>query len=289
MSVDQALGEKAAALLSAGTITYRERGDGPPVVFVHGFLTNGDLWRSVVPEVADAGYRCLTPDWPLGSHRRALPDADLSPPGIAALVIEFLDHMDLSDVTLVGNDTGGAIVQMVMASMPQRVGRVVLTSCDALERFPTPLIAALPVLARIPGAVEIMVALLRWRSVQRLPIAYGWLSRRPAPAAIMDSYLAPARVDAQVRADLRRALRGMHRRHTLRAARSLPTFAQPVLLVWAAEDRLFPLDLARRLARLLPDVKLVTVADSYTHLPEDQPAALAAAIVDFGPATSIVR
>jgi pimeloyl-ACP methyl ester carboxylesterase len=133
------LGAPRSVRLPGGEIAYRERGDGPPVVFVHGLLVNADLWRAVVPVVADAGFRCLAPDWPLGSHELAMAsDADLSPPGLASLIGAFLDALDLSDVTLVANDTGGALVQVLMASRPERVSRVVLASCDALERFRRP-------------------------------------------------------------------------------------------------------------------------------------------------------
>src|SRR5215469_5235008 len=116
------LGEPRTVRLPGGEIAFRERGDGPPVVFVHGLLVNADLWRDVVPVVADAGFRCLAPDWPLGSHDCAMaPDADLSPPGLAGLIEAFLDALDLSEVTLVANDTGGALVQVLMARHPERV------------------------------------------------------------------------------------------------------------------------------------------------------------------------
>src|SRR5262245_57016573 len=87
--------------LTQGTIHYRECGEGPPVVFVHGVLVSADLWRNVVPAVADAGYRCLAPTWPLGSHPEPMrAEADLTPPGLAALIGEFLDALDLTEVTL---------------------------------------------------------------------------------------------------------------------------------------------------------------------------------------------
>ena len=123
--------------LPAGTIRYVDRGTGRPVVFVHGFLTNGTLWRKVVPRLADAGFRCIAPDWPLGSHSIAMdPEADLSPPGLAGLIVEFLAQLDLDDVVLVGNDTGGALAQMVAARKPDRVGMLVLTPCDAFRNWP---------------------------------------------------------------------------------------------------------------------------------------------------------
>jgi pimeloyl-ACP methyl ester carboxylesterase len=276
------LGEPRTVRLPGGEIAYRERGDGPPVVFVHGLLVNADLWRAVVPAVADAGFRCLAPDWPLGSHELAMtPDADLSPPGLASLIGAFLDALDLSDVTLVANDTGGALVQVLMASRPERVGRVVLASCDALERFFPPAFRFLPIMARLPGSGWLLAQSLRPRVFHRLPITYGWLTHRPIPPEVMDSYLQPARRSAGVRRDVRRFLRAVHRRHTLAAAESFGAFDRPVLLAWGEDDRLFPMSLAERLAALLPAARVVPVAGARTFIPEDQPEILAKLVAEF--------
>lgn len=281
MARSEALGTVREVDLPAGRIRYRERGEGPPVVYVHGLLVNADLWRAVVPPVAAAGLRCIAPDWPLGAHELPVPGADLSPPGVAALVATFLDQLDLRDVTVVANDTGGAITQLLMTGHPERIGRVVLTPSDSLERFFPLVFAPLPKLARIPGSMWPLTQLLRVRALQRLPFTFGWVAKRPIPPEVVDSYLLPSRRDPAVRGDLRRFLRGVHRRHTLAAARALPRFTKPVLLAWAAEDRLFPVALARRLAGLLPQATVVTIEDSHTFVPEDQPELLARLVVDF--------
>jgi pimeloyl-ACP methyl ester carboxylesterase len=281
MARSQALGITRDATLPEGRIRYHERGDGPPIVFVHGLLVSADLWRAVVPAVAGSGFRCIAPDWPFGSHEVAVPNADLSPPGAAALVASFLDRLDLSDVTVVANDTGGAITQILMTQHPERVGRVVLTSGDSLERYFPPAFAALPKLARLPGSMWILAQLLRVRALHRLPFTFGWVAKRPLPSEVVDSYLLPSRQDAAIRRDLRRFLRGVHRRHTLAAARQLPGFTKPVLLAWPQEDRLFPIELAQRLAALLSRATVVTIEDSYTFVPEDQPELLADLVVDF--------
>jgi pimeloyl-ACP methyl ester carboxylesterase len=281
MARTDALGTVHEVELPAGRIRYRERGEGPPVVFVHGLLVNADLWRAVVPGVADAGFRCIAPDWPLGSHELAMPRADLSPPGIAALIAAFLDRLDLSDVTIVANDTGGALTQILMAEHPERLGRVVLTPSDSLERFFPPVFASMPTVARIPGSLWLLAQLLRIRALHRLPIAFGWVAKRPVPREIADSYLEPSRRSKAVRDDLRRFLRGVHRRHTLAAAGAFPAFTKPVLLAWATEDRLFPLELAHRLAGLLPQATVVAIDDSYTFVPEDQPERLTSLVIDF--------
>jgi len=283
MASHQDLGAVHEVELSGGRIRYHERGDGPPVVFVHGLLVNAALWRQVVPGIAAAGLRCIAPDWPLGAHELAVPEADLSPPGVADLVAEFLDRLDLHDVTIVANDTGGAITQILMTRSPQRIGRVVLTPSDSFERFFPPMFAFLPVLARVPGSMRLLTLAMRPRALHRLPMTFGWLTKRPVPAEIVDSYLRPSRRDPAVRTDLRRFLRGVHRRHTLAAAAALPGFTKPVLLAWAAEDRLFPIELAHRLAQVLPDTRVETIADSYTFVSEDQPRRLVELVTQFAP------
>ncbi|MBD0322528.1 MAG: alpha/beta fold hydrolase, partial [Aldersonia sp.] len=140
MATNTALGPAHEVELSGARIRYHDRGDGPPIVFVHGLLVNSALWRNVVPGLVDAGYRCLTPDWPLGAHSIPVPDADLTPPGIADLIAGFLEALDLRDVTLVANDTGGAITQILLARNPARVGRVVLTPSDCYDNFLPPVL-----------------------------------------------------------------------------------------------------------------------------------------------------
>lgn len=276
-----ALGRVKEVALSGGRIRYRERGEGPAVVFVHGLLADAQLWRGVVPGLAAAGLRCIAPDWPFGAHTVPVPEADLSPPGAAALIGEFLERLDLREVTLVANDTGGAIVQILMATRPWRVARVVLTPSDSLERFFPPLFAYLPLLARVPGAVTLLLRSVAVPAFARLPFVLGGLARTRLPDRLVASATAPGLRDPGVRDDLRRFLRGVHRRHTLAAAEALPGFDRPVLLVWAVEDRIFPIALAHRLAGRLPRARIVPVHRSRTFVPIDRPDRLVEEIREF--------
>ncbi|MDX6259523.1 MAG: hypothetical protein QOH84_1211 [Kribbellaceae bacterium] len=279
---DAALGARKVVSLPGGQVEYAERGSGPPVVFVHGLLVNANLWRNVVPAVADAGYRCIAPDWPLGAHRLPMPDlADLTPPGVAKLIADFLDTLDLTDVTIVANDTGGALTQLLMAAHPERIGRVVLTPCDAFEAFFPPPYDALPKLVRLPTALWLGSRLLQLPLVQRLPNTFGWLAKSGIPPEILATYLRPIHASAAIRRDAKRFIGGVHNRYTLAAAESLPNFTKPVLLVRAADDRIFPPHLFDRLSTTLPNANLVTVEDSYSFIPEDQPTELARLIVNF--------
>ncbi|WHT16247.1 alpha/beta hydrolase [Crossiella sp. CA-258035] len=279
---DPALGTSKTVTLPSGQLAYTERGTGRPVLFVHGLLVNANLWRKVVPAVAEAGFRCLAPDLPLGAHRVPMAEAaDLTPPGVARLIAEFLDALDLTEVTIVANDTGGALTQILMANHPERIGRVVLTPCDAFEVFLPQPFTRLPTLARLPGAIWLASRCLQLPFVRRRPSAFGWLAKRGIPAEVFDSYLRPIRDSAAIRRDAKRFITGIHHRHTLAAAKALPRFDKPVLLVRAADDRIFQPPLFDRLAAILPDARIVTVADSWTFIPEDQPAELARLIVEW--------
>src|SRR4051794_20728572 len=248
------LGEAAEVQVRGGRLHYYEAGSGPPLVFVHGLLVNANLWRKVVPQLA-RDFRCITLEMPLGSHAIPMPDADLTPPGLADLVADAIEALGLEDVTLVGNDTGGGISQLVVTRRAERIGRLVLTSCDAFENFPPRLFKYVLAPARLPGA-HVAFAMLRLRPARRLPIAFGWLTKRPIDPRAEDSYVLPCLTDGGIRADLRRVLKGIRPEYTLKAAEELEHFDRPALLAWSREDRFFPPEHAERLGSILPDARL---------------------------------
>jgi pimeloyl-ACP methyl ester carboxylesterase len=165
-------------------------GEGPAIVFVHGALVNANLWRKVVPRLD--GYKRVALDLPLGSHLEAMPkNADLTPPALADLIADALEALGLDGVTLVGNDTGGALTQLVATRRSERLGAFVLTSCDAFESFPPRFFKIALAPGKIPGAIPLAFGGLRFRPMRRLPIAYGWLSNEPAEPEVSDSYVLP--------------------------------------------------------------------------------------------------
>lgn len=282
MSIAMALGERRSVEITEGSIEYRVTGRGPTIVFLHGIIANGDVWRGVVADLA-RDHRCVVPDWPLGAHRMAMrPGTDFSLPGIAAMVDQFLVAAGLDHVVLVANDTGGAVAQHVVADRPGRIAALVLTPCDAFDNFiPLP-IRHLRLLGRTGCGLWVLAQTLRWRWVQRLPIAFGRLTERAIPADIMRSYTAPLREQAGTRRDFAALVRNIHPRYTVAVAMRLSAYRRPVLLTWARERRrFFPLEHAYRLASLFPDAEVEIIEDSGPFVTEDQPQAVAAAIRRF--------
>ena len=270
--------------LSAGTIEYTDTGGGGPViVLLHGLLMDATLWDEVTAALS-SGHRCVAPTLPLGAHRRAMKvGADLSLPGIAKLVAEFLGRLGLDDVTLVGNDTGGAVVQLLAADGAPGVGRVVLASCDAFDNFPPGLTGrTLALTGKLPPTLfGLVMQQMRLRPLRRLPVAFGWLTRRGDAATAR--WIKPVLTQPDIRRETTRMLRAVFadKRLLLRAAESLPAFDRPALVIWAAGDRVMPPEHGRRLAGLLADAHLLEIPDSYTLIPLDQPAQLAEAIREF--------
>jgi pimeloyl-ACP methyl ester carboxylesterase len=275
VSVSEQLGASQRTGIGAGTIEYRERGEGPAIVFVHGVGVNGDLWREVAPRLADR-YRCVVPDLPWGSHSIPLrTDADLSLPGMARIVADFLEALDLRDVTIVANDTGGAVAQVLVGLHPERIGRLVLTSCDAFEKFPPTPQRYLLLVARSRTLMWVLAHTARFKLVQRLPTAYGFVTSRPMPVEIMRSYTSPVRENTGVRRDMRRMLAAVDTRYTFEAAERLTAFDKPALVLWAEHDKIFPREHGRLLAGLLPQGTFELVPDCRTFIPEERPDWLA--------------
>jgi pimeloyl-ACP methyl ester carboxylesterase len=265
--------------LSAGTVLYREAGAGEPILFVHGLLVDGRLWDGVAERLSDR-FRCIVPDWPMGSHTLAMsPEADLAPPAIALLVGEMIEALELDRVTLVGNDSGGAISQMLIARRPELVGRLVLTNCDTDDNFPPFPFNALPPLARLPGGTRALLEPFRLRPVRRA--VYGMLAKRPIPDELIDAWLAPSASDPRIREDARKLMAGVRKPDLVEATGRLAGYERPALFAWAPEDRFFGIERATRIAATMPNARVERIADAKTFVALDQPQRLADAIAGF--------
>ena len=259
--------------------------DGTPVVLVHGFLVDHTVWGRVPELLASRGYRVLAPTWPLAAHRIPMREgADLSPRGVARTVIAFLEALDLADVVLVGNDTGGAVCQFVIDEDPSRIGRLVLTDCDAFDTFPPFPFDLLFRLGRHERPALAVLQLMRSARLRNSKLGFGWLVRRRLGAEETERWVRPYLTDPLVRRDTTAFVRTAHARDLADVATRLPRFDKPVLLCWSPDDPFFRIALGRRLERTFPDARLVEMPGALTFVALDQPERLADEIAGFASA-----
>jgi pimeloyl-ACP methyl ester carboxylesterase len=277
------LGTARTVRVTAGEIRYFERGSGPCVVFAHGWLSNANLWRKVVALLADR-YRCIVLDLPFGAHGAPVdPEADLSPPGCGAIILDVIEALGLEDVTLVGNDSGGAYSQIGVAERPQRVARLVLASCETPgDVFPPPPFTGLRTAAQSVDFLKQALQGLRSRERRLRPEAFGLLAKHPIDDAVFDSYALPVLEDDRLLHDISKAMRSASETHVRSASEVLiAAFNKPVLLAWAVEDSVFPLAHAQAYAAALPNARIELITDAFSFTPEDQPEKLAGLIAAF--------
>lgn len=268
--------------LPQASIDYVELGpqdsSHPPVLFVHGALVDARLWSGVANSLAERGFRCILPTWPLGSHTTPVADrAVLSPQGVAELIHRFILALDLDDVTLVGSDTGGGVCQFLVDAHPERIGRLVLTNCDAFEVFPPFPFNAVFALMRSAGSTRALGSLMRLSALRHSPLAYGLLMNKPDPA-LTASWIAPARTDPAIAGDFAALARSIGHTDLTSTAPRLHRFTKPVSLVWGQRDRCFTPELGRRLAALFPNATLTEVPGARTFVSLDDPSAVVDAI-----------
>lgn len=264
--------------LPQGQVAYRVVGPAdstrPPVVLVHGFLVDSRLWDPVAEQLAARGYRCYLPDLPLGSHRTPLGRSEaLSPRGVAGLVLSFLEALDLNDVTLVGNDTGGAICQFLLDTDTSRIGRVVLTNCDAFETFPPFPFDLLFRWAGRPGVLRALLAPMRLRALRHSPLGFGLLLTDRDPA-LTASWLDPSYSRREIREEAATFLRGVDPAELEQVSSRMASYDGPVSLVWGMADRCFKPALGKRLLATFPNARFVEVPGARTFVSLEAPAAV---------------
>lgn len=264
-------------------------GEGRPLLLVHSLLVDGAIWAPLV-RLLSVSRRCLVPELPFGAHGLPLDAAaDLAPLGLADLVVEVLDAVGVASVDVIGADSGGALTQLLMAHHRDRIERVVLCPCDAYEAFPPPSLR--PLLATLNWRAGVWLTAQSSRSkLVRRPATLRRFTHAGIDAATVAGWAARLRSSAGVRRDLRKVVRGTHRRYTLAAAHANRDFPRPVLVVWGSDDRVFPRRLAERLVHDLPDARLAVLADCSLFVPLDHPHLLASLVnVHLGPPVQACR
>jgi pimeloyl-ACP methyl ester carboxylesterase len=279
MTTDQTSAGPAVVSLKQGRLAYRAAGpadsSSPPVVFVHGVLVDGRLWEPVAGRLAAEGIRSYAPTLPLGAHQSPMnPGADLSPRGVAQLLLDFIEALGLSDVTIVGNDTGGAICQILLGTGTSRIGAAVLTDCDAFGTFPPRAFALLFRALRHPAVVACLAPGLRLDAVRQGRLGFGPLTARPIDRELTRGWVQPL-ASRDIRRDLAAFARGVDPRVLLDAASRFGRFSGPVRILWGEDDPFFGAALARELSEAFPHATLSMVPGGRTFLPLDHPDDLA--------------
>jgi pimeloyl-ACP methyl ester carboxylesterase len=205
---------------------------------------------------------------------------ELSPRAVATMIRDFIEKLGLSDVTLVGNDTGGGLCQLVIDAYPDQVGRLVLTNCDAFDKFPPFPFTVVFALLRGPVSIKVLLEQMRLKALRHSPLGFGLLVK-PDPQ-LTASWLEPARNDVRIRRNLARLLRAVAKTDLTDVSTRLSRFTKPVTIVWGQRDRAFTPSLGRRLAALFPDSTLIEVPDARTFVSLDSPGAVIDAIATIG-------
>ena len=197
----------------------------------------------------------------------------------------------MDDATVVVNDTAGGLLLLSLASGHPALGRMsrlVLTNCESYDQFPPDSLKKATAIARSFPGLTTSVMRLQFRLLARSPAF-----RRRGLASVtvteldqerVQSMTGPGLRDRRVAGDWVAAMAGFRPQLLLDAAAEIPKFNRPVLLVWGEECRFFTMAQARRLAADFPDATLVPVPGAKTWVPVDNPAAVAGAIAEFGPA-----
>ena len=261
--------------ISAGTIHYEATGpeNGRPVVFVHGYMMGGELWRPVSQRLASLGLRCIAPTWPLGAHPQPLRrGADRTIFGVARIVAEVLAALDLEDVVLVGNDTGGVVTQLVAVHHPERLGALVLTSCDAFEHFPPPILKPVILAAKSKAFFRTAIQAMRAPAVRKR--AFDGLAHHNIDD-LTEIWVRPALSDRAVAEDLRQLTLSLRTDVTTGVAARLPEFDKPALIAWSADDTFFEVADGERLAATIPNAHLEVIDGARTFSMVDRPDQLA--------------
>ncbi|MGO4723184.1 MULTISPECIES: alpha/beta fold hydrolase [unclassified Inquilinus] len=256
MDFDHAAVTRRSIVTPSGRISYTEAGAGPVALFVHGVLLNGHLWRHQLAQLSDL-RRCIAVDLLAHGDTEIAPDQDVSVTANATMLREFLDALQIDQVDLVGNDSGGGIAQIFAALNPARVRSLTLTDCDAQDNWPPEAFKPFLEMAAAGGLRGALNAMLVdkgfYRSAQALGPAYEHPETLPDDA--IEAYLRPLVSTEQRTRDFQRFLAAFDSRHTLAVEAQLRALTAPTLIVWGTDDIYFGVQWSHWLAEAIPGTR----------------------------------
>jgi len=241
---------------ASGLISYTEQGTGPVALFVHGVLLNGYLWRHQLSDLSDI-RRCIAIDLLAHGNTEISPEQDVSVTANAKMLKEFLDALNIDQVDLVGNDSGGGIVQIFAALYPERVRTLTLTDCDTHDNWPPEAFKPFLAMAAAGGLRGALESMLADKNIYRASQALGPAYEHPEQLSddTIEKYLRPLVVTEQKTRDLQRFLAAFDNRHTLAIEDRLRTLKAPTLIVWGTDDVYFDVKWSHWLAENIPGAR----------------------------------
>jgi pimeloyl-ACP methyl ester carboxylesterase len=256
----------------SGPISYVEAGSGPVALFVHGVLLNKHLWRHQMAGLSNI-RRCISIDLLAHGDTEIALDQDVSVTANAKMLREALDALQIDQVDVVGNDSGGGIAQIFAALNPERVRSLTLTNCDTHDNWPPEAFKPFVEMVAAGGLSKTLNAMLSDKSIYRSPGALGPAYEHPETATDEDIeiYLRPHLRSEQRTKDLERFVLAFDHKHTLAIEPQLRKLQAPTLIVWGTDDVYFPVKWAHWLAEAIPGAKPpVELAGARIFFPEER-------------------
>jgi haloalkane dehalogenase len=254
-------------------VAYTDLGEGAPVVLLHGIPTWSYLYNEVIPLLAE-GNRVIAPDF-LGhgySDRRDFFDRSLL--AQTDMILRLMDHLDLEHASFVGHDTGGGVSLIMAVAHPERINRLVLTNVVAYDSWP----------------IDDMIALGNpsWRAKTPKEVADflasglpdGIYNKERLTPAFKEGIVAPYS-DEEGKISIIRNASALNTNHTTMLVERHGEISAPTLCLWGVHDPWQTIRDGERLAREIPDARLVRVENASHWIPHDTPGIFADKVAKF--------
>lgn len=268
--------------IDGNTIEYEDFGKGHPMIFIHGAFSSGKTWRKVLPELSEH-FHCIVPEWPFGGHKIPISNTlDFSPTGIADLIAKFLKTLDLHNVIIVANDTGGAYAQIFTAKYGKNVSHLILSNCEGFEIFPPKKFQSLKSMVKVPSYLWLLSKVFSYKPSLKWDMTFGLLSHTLKKEEIFEFYVKYFVENKLIRRDFKKLAIEWHPKYTEKASKELRKFNNPALILWGVDDsELFPIELGRRLNAIFSNSTFVEIENSKTYVQEDNPLVFIDSIKQF--------
>src|ERR1700728_1693928 len=237
-------------------VAYVQAGSVLVALFVHGVLLNKHMWRRQFDALSDV-RRCIAVDLLAHGDTEIAFDQNVSVTTNAKMLKEVLDALQIDQVDLIGNDSGGGICQIFAALNPDRVRTLTLTNCDTHDNWPPEAFKPFVEMVAAGGLSKTLNAMLGDKSIYRSPGALGPAYEHPEAVTDKDIeiYLRPHLRNEQRTHDLERFVGAFDNKHTLAIEPRLRQLKAPTLIVWATDDVYFPVKWAHWLAEAIPGAR----------------------------------